>query len=266
MRMFSACLAGCLVLSAFVSVALGWSWLVLFSSGLTIAVLYTAASASRAHGWQLFWLLAALHGGIGVINIQLEALVFRMFPPLTIAGDTVYGLAQVALVSAILTLGRMGRSQAATRRASRGLNGRLWLRVPAIALAYVVLFFVAGSLALPFVRPYYASSQVLTIPPLMLLLGAEFLRGLVYVAALAPLLRRLESRRRQAALIAGLSLSVLGGIAPLLLPVDSILPPDVRRIHMLEIFGSNFTLGVIAGFLLVRPAPSHSAPALAVPA
>jgi hypothetical protein len=252
--MLAACLAACLVLSGVAWNALGWSWVILLSSGLTVAVLYVATSVSRAQGWRLFWMLSALYGGIGVINIQLEALVFRMFSPSEIVRNTVSGLAQAALVSAILALGGTRRMDAANAGHS-GMASLLWWRVPVIALTYVVLFFVAGSLALPFFRQFYASSNVLVMPPFGLLVAAEFLRGLVYVVALTPLMRRLAGRRLQAALVAGLSLSILGGIAPLLMPVDSILPAAVRRIHMVEIFGANFVLGVIAAFLLVRRAP-----------
>lgn len=266
MRMLSTCVAGWLVLSLLLWTTFGTlaggslrrgSWLILLSSALTVGVLYMAASASRARGWPLFLLLVALYGGIGVINIQFEALAFRMFPPPVIARDTVYGLAQVVLVSAVLAIGMTRGGTAETLPAPRGLAGQLWLRVPVVALTYIVLYFVAGSLILPFVRHFYRSSNLLVMPPLGVLLGVQFLRGLVYVAALAPLMRTMAGRRRHAALVAGLSLSVFGGIAPLLLPLDDILPADVRRVHMLEIFGSNFTLGVIGAFLLVRRPPPH---------
>ena len=260
MRIFSACVASWIVLFFFMWRAFGFSWPVLLSSALTVGVLYMAASASRLRGWPLFWLFVALYGGIGVINIQFEGLVFRMFPPPAIARETVYGLAQVVVVSAILALGMTRGVAGQTMPAPDGLAARLWLRVPVVALAYVVLFMVAGSLILPYVKHFYQSSGLLVMPPLGVLWGAEFLRGLVYVAALAPLMRRMAGRRRHAALVAGLALSILGGIAPLLLPVDDILPPDVRRVHMVEIFCSNVTLGVIVAFLLVRRSPAANRP------
>lgn len=265
MRMLAACFAACLVLSGLECRALGWSWLILLSSGLTVAVMYVAASVSRARRWQLFWLLAALYGGIGVINIQIEALAFGMFPPVTIARNIVSGLAQVAVVSAILTFGAT-RGDEATETGLHGMAGSLWWRAPAVALTYVVLFLVTGSLAFPFIRNFYASTNVIVMPSLGLLLGAEFVRGFVYVGALALLMRRVPGHRGQAALVAGLALSVLGGVAPLLLPVDNILSAEVRRIHMLEIVCANFLLGVVAGFLLVRRARSHSTHVFAVSA
>ena len=65
------------------------------------------------------------------------------------------------------------------------------------------------------------------------------------------MLRTMSGRCAQAAIVAGLALSILGGIASLLLPVDHLLPLAVRKVHMVEIFGSNFLFGVITAFLLV---------------
>lgn len=266
MTIFWACVVGWLLLSL-TWTGLGFSWRIFLASALTIGVLYIAASASRARGWPLFWLLAALYGGIGVINIQFESLIFGISPPPVIARDTVSGLAHVVLVSAVLAVAMTRSVPVETVPAPHGLAGRLWLRVPVVALSYVVLFLVAGSLILPFVRYFYASSGLLGMPPLGVLLGVEFLRGLVYVAAMGPLMRRMAGHRRHAALVAGLSLAVFGGVAPLLLPLDEVLPPEVRGVHMLEIVSSNFMLGVIGAFLLVRRAPSsRRAGAVAAPA
>jgi hypothetical protein len=58
--------------------------------------------------------------------------------------------------------------------------------------------------------------------------------------------------RAQVALLAGLALPILGGISSLLLPIDDILPLEIRRVHIAEIFGSNFLFGVVIASLLVR--------------
>jgi hypothetical protein len=131
------------------------------------------------------------------------------------------------------------------------MSGRLWLRVPLVALAYIVLYLVAGSIIYPYIRDFYASGAVLTIPPLGIIVATQFLRGLIYIGALVPLLRTMAGRWLPAGIVGGFALAVLGGIGPLLLPVDEILPLNVRRIHMLEVGVSNLLLGVIAGFLLV---------------
>ncbi len=128
--------------------------------------------------------------------------------------------------------------------------------MPVVSLSYLVLYFVAGGLIYPFVKPFYDSNSLIVIPSFGVIVGVQILRGLVYAASIAPLMRGMAGRRGHAALVAGLALSVFGGIAPLLLPVDDILPPEVRAVHMIEILCSNFMLGVIGAFLLVRRAPS----------
>jgi hypothetical protein len=146
-----------------------------------------------------------------------------------------------------------------------GLARRAWLRMPAVSLSYLVLYFVAGGLIYPFVKPFYDSNPLIVIPSFGVIVGVQILRGLVYAASIAPLMRRMAGRRGHAALVAGLALAVFGGIAPLLLPVDDILPPEVRAVHMIEILCSNFVLGVIGAFLLVRRAPLPRPVAAAVP-
>ena len=61
----------------------------------------------------------------------------------------------------------------------------------------------------------------------------------------------MRGRRARAALLAGLALPILGGISSLLLPIDDILPLEIRRVHIAEIFGSNFLFGVATACLLV---------------
>jgi hypothetical protein len=81
MRVFAACGAAWLALWLSAAMSLPPSGLVPLSCALTIGILYIAAAASAARGWSLFRLLAFLYGGIAVINIQLEALVFNVSPP-----------------------------------------------------------------------------------------------------------------------------------------------------------------------------------------
>jgi hypothetical protein len=266
MKTVAACVVSWLVLSILISMGLGFSWLIPVSSALTVGVLYVVAVATDARGWPLFWLLTVLHAGIGVINIQLESLVFKIAPPLEIVRGTAGGLVQVFAVSAAIAWAVTRDDPARAPLASHRLAGGLWLRLPLVALSYIVLYMSAGILILPFVRHFYMSSGLVDMPPLGVILATQFVRGLVYAVALLPLLRRMEGRRSHAALLAGLSLSVFGGIAPLLLPLDDILPAEVRAVHMLEIFCSNFLLGVIAAFLLVRRAPALRAEEVAAPA
>jgi hypothetical protein len=228
----------------------GWSWLVPVSCALTIGILVAAALAARARGWALFCLLACLHGGIGVLNIQIESLAFKVAPPAEVMSQVAIGLLEVLVIAGALAIA-ITHARPAIDDAAR-LPRRLWLRVLVVALSYVVLYSIAGSLLLPFVRHFYVNTSAVTIPPPGVIVATQVVRGLVYAIALLPFFRAMEGRRLHAAFLAGLALAILGGIAPQRLPVDAILPPDVRAAHMLEIFGSNFLLGVVGALLLVR--------------
>lgn len=236
-----------------------WGWMefrfsgwVPLSTGLTVGIVSSAARVSGTRGWPLFWLLFQLYAGVNVVNIQIENLVFATMAPAEIARTTATGILAAAGVSAAL-------AWASTRDASGEVSDKhamlarhVWWKLPALGILYVALFMIAGALALPFFKEFYANSNVIVTPSFGVLVATEFVRGVVHVLSLLPFLRRMSGRRAQAALLAGLALAILGGISSLLLPIDDILPLEVRRVHMVEIFGSNFLFGMIAAYLLVR--------------
>jgi hypothetical protein len=240
-----------------------WGWLELrfsglvpLSTGLTVGIVYAVAMASGTRGWPLFRLLFQLYAGVNVLNIQIENLVFGTMPPGEIARTTATGLLAAAGVSAALawasTRDRWGKSSNALRL----VTGNLWWKLPALGMLYIVLFLTAGSLILPYIREFYARNTVIVMPSFGVLLLTEFIRGLVHVVSLWPFLRTMSGRRAQAALLAGLALPILGGISSLLLPIDDILPLEIRRVHIAEIFGSNFLFGVVTACLLVPRTPA----------
>ena len=240
-----------------------WGWLELrvsglvpLSTGLTVGIVYAVAMAGRTRGWPLFRLLFQLYAGVNVLNIQIENLVFGTAPPGEIARTTATGLLAAAGVSAALawpsTRDRLGGASDAIGM----LTGSLWWKLPALGVLYIVLFLAAGSLIHPYIREFYARNPVIVLPSFGVLLLTEFSRGLVHVVSLWPFLRTMSGRRRQAGLLAGLALSILGGISSLLLPIDDILPLEIRRVHIAEIFGSNFLFGIVTARLLVPRAPA----------
>ena len=235
-----------------------WGWLELrfsalvpVSTGLTVGVVYAVALASGQHGRPLFRLLVQLYAGVNVVNIQIENLVFAAAPPGEIARTTATGLLAAVGVSAALawasTRGERGRSSQALRPRMRNL----WWKLPLLGLLYIVLFLAAGALIHPYIREFYATNNVIVIPSFGVLLLTEFVRGLVHVLSLWPFLQTMTGRRAQAALLAGFALSILGGISSLLLPIDDILPLEIRRVHIAEIFGSNFLFGLASACVLV---------------
>jgi hypothetical protein len=67
-----------------------------------------------------------------------------------------------------------------------------------------------------------------------------------------PLVQQMSGHRWRAVWVLGLALSVLGGIAPLLLPNNEYLPVNIRVAHAVEISISNCLFGLAVTMLLVR--------------
>jgi hypothetical protein len=242
-----------MLLTAWGWLELGFSSLVPLSTGLTIGIVYATAVASGAHGWPLFRLVFQLYAGVNVLNIQIENFIFGTIRPGEIARSTATGLVAAAGVSAALA---WASTPAGWRESSHGpLARNLWWKVPALGLLYIVLFLIAGSLIVPYIKEFYSTSNLIVMPSFGVLLLAEFVRGLVHVLSLCPFLRTMSGRRASAALLAGLALPILGGVSSLLLPIDDVLPMEIRRVHIMEIFGSNFLFGVITAWVLVRRTP-----------
>lgn len=129
----------------------------------------------------------------------------------------------------------------------------LALRVSLCALAYVVFYWVFGSLTYNyFTRAFYpdAYQQVAALGPWFWPIQAA--RGLLMTLAVVPAIATLHIRRWPAAFAVGAILWVAGGLAPLLLP-NPYFGAAQRVYHILEILTQNASLGVTA-VLLLRPA------------
>lgn len=79
----------------------------------------------------------------------------------------------------------------------------------------------------------------------------QLARGILMTLAILPLVYSLRMRRWQAALAAGSLMWIAGGLVPLLLP-DDLMVPTQRFIHVFEILTQNFPFGVTAVLLLRR--------------
>lgn len=125
-----------------------------------------------------------------------------------------------------------------------------WLpRVAFLDVAYPAFYFGAGMLAYPLLLPFYEGRPM---PPPGLILGVQLVRALVFVGVAWAIVRHLEGGRRDAALFTGLVLSVIGGVAPLLVP-NPYLPDSIRAVHLLEVGVSNLMYGALCGWVLAGP-------------
>lgn len=221
---------------------------------LVVLALGLVAASSNQEGWKLAATLFVLYFGINQLNTLDEVLLFKVGLN---APQAFHMMAMGFLTSLVfcpmlvLILGcRKKTSQEGVRplepRSAPNWVGRALMGV----LLYVLCYFVAGIIAFPFVKDFYAGTQ---LPGPVAILEMEVFRGFVYVAAGLAVVHGMKGHRRRAAAALGLSFPILAGVAPLLLP-NPYLPDYVRLAHGFEIGISNFIYGIVLGYVLTRKA------------
>jgi hypothetical protein len=227
----------------------GAGWLLLApSNALVVMVAMGLASRMAARGWRRILALFAILWGVHA-NLLIEAAFFPLGIPRTVLPPLVLDsfLVTLAFVAIVDRLTGVSLAANETWPAGRGVGS--WLaRVVACDLAYSIVYLGAGMLAWPFLRDFYASKA---LPGLGAILGVQAFRGLVFTGLLALLTARVAGRRATVAILAGLTFSILGGIAPLILP-NPYLPEAVRRVHLVEVGISNLLFGWGAVLVLAR--------------
>lgn len=218
---------------------------------LVLGVLTFAAVCSRAGGWRRGVALVLLAVLVGSVNILIESFAFGV----TDGPATLQALAFTAPVLAVMALIGAGASGLGGPRTGAPVPLRLTpLRIGAVALAYVAIYVAFGMLAYPHVADFYADKP---LPGLAELIPLQILRGLIFVIAAAPLLRL---NPRLAPLAVGLTFSILGGVAPLLMD-NPLMPAHVRLVHGIEVGTSNLLFGALLAWVLSPRRRASAAPA-----
>lgn len=227
------------------------------SNLILVVVLAWLAQRARWRGWRLAGALAVVLYGISIFNSIIEAVFFGFFTARSGAVILLMTALSTALFSpALLLLAKRDSSSPARS------DWSLCLTVPrfaAGAAAYLVIYFAFGLMIYPFVADFYAGFGT---PPLARVVGmALFVRGPIFVALAALIIAMSGASRRETILMVAVSMSVIGGVAPLMVP-SSLFPDAVRLVHFIEVSSENFLFGWILGMLLTR----RTAPAIGIPA
>jgi len=244
----------------------GYAFLILsVSVGLVLSYLILRSSW---HGWSLVGAIFVSMYGISTVATQVETLFFlsNKFPPGMIPAIFLQGAITAALFAplAVLLLGRMRPSSSSlTTLSCNPLPASFIInRLLILVIAFVFLYFFFGYYVAwqsPAVRQYYGgpeqSSFYAAIKANWMnnrsIYPLQVFRALLYVACIYPLIRMLRVARWEIAIAMALFLSVWTTM--LLLP-NPLMPPSVAQAHLRETLGFNLTFGVIAGWLLSRPA------------
>jgi hypothetical protein len=235
----------------------GFSWNIVLSCALTIAVLILVIHATSALSWSLVWMVFPLYFGITWINTLDEALLFHVLPPATAFPALANG-ATIAFTTTILLALSMDRMVFADRAFSSrqfSSDSKAWLwALPVGAFLYFIIYLIAGICVRPFIMSFYSGKP---LPSLKELFAIQFFRGLLYIALALPFARRMAGHRLHAGVVLGLCYSILGGIAPLL-PPNAFMPVAIRIAHSMEVGISNFIFGLLVACLLVPRTPKKA--------
>ena len=216
-------------------------WLLL-SNALAVAALSVVALRSNWRGWKLGAAVAAVPTTIAFADV-IEGAFF-----LTNSAVDWPRLFAFAILSWALTMPvwmfLFGRRPDVPQQqyfpiASKARSERIWKFIVS-DLVYILLYIVAGTIVFPFVKDFYATQQVPSMPKIFAM--QLLVRGPIFAVLCLALVRMLGLPRLGGALAVGALFAILSGVTPLLIP-NPIFPDALRWAHMCEVTSSNFVFG-----------------------
>jgi len=223
------------------------------SNGLIAAVLLMTARRAPRRGAPVVAGLFAGAFGLGHLAGMIDGYVFGVLT----GAATLRILGMMALVS-------LGAALVAARLTSgppRGTPAEAsWWPAPhrlaLVSALYLAAYLIAGTLVYPFIESFYRRAP---LPSMAVIVALQLLvRGPLFGMILAWLVGSTAGSRMSRAWLAGLAMSILGGIAPLVL-TNPYFPDAVRWAHLVETSTSNLAFGVLAGLILTRPIRTRAA-------
>jgi hypothetical protein len=218
---------------------------------------------SRWRGWKLIAALIFTFYGLMTLTSQIETIVYlRARMPSGLIQQLFRMGAVVAILFvpiAVLIMGKI-RGQEESPRLERAFRpAGQWARLAALAVVYVVLYYVFGFYVAwqnPEVRLYYSGSAELasffeqmrsTVVTTPWMLPLQFVRGLLWVLSAYPVARMLKTTRSETAC----TIATLFGVwsFALLMP-NPLMPSSVAHSHFWETLWCDLLLGAIVGWVL----------------
>jgi len=132
--------------------------------------------------------------------------------------------------------------------------GSSWVsRIVISSLVWIPIYFAFGMVVFPFIAPYYTDPSLglsLTLPSFGIVIPLQFVRGLIYVLVLLPLIAALRIGRKYLFGVLTLVLYVPGAFIPLLTNV--LWPVTLRMIHGIEVLGDFVVFAAVIVALLKK--------------
>jgi hypothetical protein len=96
------------------------------------------------------------------------------------------------------------------------------------------------------------------MPALGPVVALQVFRGLGFGAIVLLIVRTGDGSRAERAVVAGLTLAILGGVAPLVMP-NPLMPTAIRMAHLFEVVPSIFVFGALLALALTRASRAAAA-------
>ncbi|MFD1315953.1 hypothetical protein [Namhaeicola litoreus] len=225
-------------------------WL-FFSDVLVVLLLAMIARNNRYESEKLIAIIFSIFFAIGSFNILVEAFIFNVTDRSETIRQIGVNAIEMALFSFVFVkyiIKKSGTHQAGFNK--RKLMGWIW-RIVTGNFMYLVFYLLAGAvlyLSYPKLNEFYGDK----IPPMDLIIKTQlFLRGFVFIAVAILIDRTVNLPKYKKAILVGLVFSIIGGIAPLIVPNDA-MPQFVRIAHGFEVGISNFIYGFIMSILFYQ--------------
>jgi hypothetical protein len=227
---------------------------ILLTYFLTVVILAYIALHADLRGWKLGFALAVIPAAIALTN-YIEGVVFlkTTLPWFRVAVQTLLTYLLVAPVWGVLFGRRPAGDSHVHPLAGKSSAEKIW-RFLVSDVSYIVLYLTAGTIIFPYVRDFYATQ---TLPSMPTIIALQLLvRGPIFVVLSLWIVRLLGLPRLSGAVATGLCFTILSGFLPLLIP-NPIFPDAVRWVHMAEVTSSNFVFAFFVAWLWTS-SPVHA--------
>lgn len=229
---------------------LSYIYWMLLSNLLIVSVLGLLIKNSTLAGLKLSILVFAVSFMIGHFNILIEAYIFNVTNREQTTAILLHGLLFTLITSPLLVFifGKWKSKSSELEFAPRSIFSWLW-RVVVCDLLYVFFYLLAGFVLYslyPQLMEFYGDK----IPPFTIMVNTQFFRALIFIGIAILVFRSVHLSLLQRALLVGALFAILGGIAPLIMPGDDLMPGYIRFGHTFEVGISNSLYGFILTYLL----------------
>lgn len=224
------------------------SW-ALISNFLIIALLGFYVRQSTLKGVKLTFSIFLIYYIIRHFNILIEAYIFNVTDREETIREMLQGLFIASLFSPVFVylFNKWAGKIKVLQFKKRSIFSWVWRVISGVFL-YLIFYITAGIIlqtAYPGLMDFYKDK----LPSMDVMFLTQFPRGLLFVAVAVLILRTAQTKQMQSAVLIGLVFSILGGIAPLIIP-NELMPGNIRLVHGFEVGISNFLYGFALGFLL----------------